>query len=99
MVEQMEFDFTHKDENNLESQKNLNKNRESFNKKCQQVLDWLLESKELKVLECANDGIASLPRRIKDLKEKGIGISDKWEKGVKVYYMTKQQIDEQTQSK
>lgn len=90
--EQMEFDFTHQEENNVESQKHLNKNRAAFNQKCQTVLDWLLEGQELKVLDCANKGIASLPRRIKDLKEKGIDISDKWDSNIKVYYMTQEQI-------
>lgn len=92
--EQQEFDFTHSEENNLESQTHLNKNRKSFNQKCQKVLGWLLEGKELTVLQCANDGVASLPRRIKDLKDKGVDISDKWEKNIKIYYMSTEQVQQ-----
>lgn len=84
--------FVHKEENNKESQTHLNKNRKSFNKKCEQVFNWLLEGKELTVLQCANDGVASLPRRIADLKDKKVQISDRWEGNIKVYYMTPEQI-------
>ena len=47
-----------------------------------------MAGEQLTVLQCANDGIASLPRRILDLRNKKVCISDKWEGGVKVYYMT-----------
>ena len=93
MGEQKEFDFTHSEENNGESQAHLNKNRKGFNKNCLRVLNWLYEGKRLKVLDCANEGVASLPRRIADLKDRGIEISDQWEGNVKVYYMTVEQVE------
>jgi hypothetical protein len=39
------------------------------------------------VLGCANSGIASLPRRILDLKESGIAVQDQWVNGVKEYFL------------
>lgn len=96
---QLEINFVHKRENNSESQAHLKKNKQLFNKKCKTVLDWLLEGKQLKVLDCANDGVASLPRRILDIRSKNVGISDKWENGVKVYYMTPEQINDYNNSK
>ena len=84
------FDFVHKKENNAGSETNLNANRSRFNRKCQQVFDMLMEGQELTVLGCAIKGISSLPRRILDLREKGIIISDRWENGVKVYYIAQE---------
>lgn len=78
----------HRLENNSRSQIYLDEKRQHFTKKCQQVFDLLMSGKELTVLGAAVDGISSLPRRIKDLKESGVCLSDKWRDGVKVYYMT-----------
>lgn len=88
-MNQLSIDFVHQTENNPESQAHLDNNREKFNGKCLQVLSWLREGKELTVLWCANNGVASLPRRIGDLKSKGITIHDRWENGVKVYFINK----------
>lgn len=90
--DQLQFDFLHRNENNAESQNHLNKNRKPFSSNCKKVRDRLLNGEELRVLQCANEGIASLPRRIKDLREGGIELSDRWEGNIKVYYMTVEQI-------
>lgn len=82
----------HRFENNAASQLYLDFNRVRLSAKCELVLRLLKEGKELRVREAAIDGIASLPRRIKDLRDCGVSISDRWEEGVKVYYMTKEQI-------
>lgn len=90
---QLDIFQTHENENNKESQANLDKNRKRFNAKCKIVFDRLMAGEELTVLQCANDGIASLPRRIKDIREKGVEISDYWNNGVKYYFMTSDQVD------
>lgn len=79
---------THLLENNPGSQMNLDFNRDRFSKKCQEVFDLLMKGKELTVLEAANMGISSLPRRCLDLKQNGVRLSDRWANGVKVYYMS-----------
>lgn len=84
---QLDLFVVHRLENNVESQMNLDENREHFSNKCRVVFDWLMGGKEITVLWAANNGVASLPRRIKDLKQKFM-ISDRWRDGVKVYYMS-----------
>lgn len=79
-------------ENNGESQKNLNAKREHFSNKCKEVFNWLMEGKEITVLWAANNGVSSLPRRMKDLAENGVLFSDRWENGVKVWFMNQDQI-------
>lgn len=91
MFYQYQIDFLHVAENNRESQDYLDDKRTHFNGKCQTVFDWLIAGQSLTVLWAANNGVSSLPRRIADLKEKGIIISDKWENGVKVWFFTKDQ--------
>lgn len=85
----MEFQV-HQTENNPASQVHLDENRARFNKKCGQVYSWLLEGREITVLWAANNGVSSLPRRCLDLKKNGVFISDKWERGVKVYFMSQE---------
>lgn len=88
-MNQPQLDFTpHRQENNAESQRHLDANRWHFNKKCAEVYRRLMACERLTVLDCANQGIASLPRRIKDLKEQGVCVSDVWENGAKVYFLT-----------
>lgn len=81
----------HANENNRESQSNLDECRVKFNRKCMTVFNWLMEGKELTALWAANNWVASLPRRILDLKEGGVLISDRWESGIKVWYLTNEQ--------
>lgn len=88
-MNQAQLDFTvHKRENSPESQRHLDANRSHFNRKCQQVFDLLMAGGHLTVLGAANAGIASLPRRIADLRNQGVRISDFWENGCKTYHMT-----------
>lgn len=88
MNAQLDIDFaTHLRENNAESQANLDANRDRFTKKCREVYNLLVAGNRLTVLDCANAGIASLPRRILDLKERGVPIHDEWVDGRKVYFM------------
>lgn len=70
----------HIKENNAESQRNLNQNRGKFTKQCQLVLDLLREGKRLTRRGAYDYGIASLERRIKDLRENGIVIKTEWVK-------------------
>jgi hypothetical protein len=86
-MNQLPIDFTvHKAENNPASQKHLDANRAKFTAKCAEVYRRLMAGDRLTVLACANAGISSLPRRILDLRERGVCISDEWQDGVKVYY-------------
>lgn len=79
----------HRLENNSRSQIYLDEKRQHFTKKCQQVFDLLMSGKELTVEGALVDHrVSSLPRRIKDLKESGVCLSDKWRDGVKVYFMS-----------
>ena len=82
----------HQRENNPESQANMDFNRPRFNRVCQLVFDRLMRGDRLTVLACANEGISSLPRRILDLREARVSISDRWENGSKLYYMTGQDM-------
>ena len=90
---QLDIFQTHENENNKESQANLDKNRKRFNAKCKIVFDRLMAGEELTVLQCANDGIASLPRRKKDITDQGFKISDKWEGNIKIYYLTNEDLE------
>jgi hypothetical protein len=78
---------THTAENNQESRANLERNRVRFNAKCLEVYRRLMAGEQMDVLGAANSGIASLPRRILDLRESGVLIDDRWEMGRKVYYI------------
>lgn len=79
--------LVHRYENNDESQEHLDSRRAHFNQKCLAVLKMLQAGERLTVLGCANRGIASLPRRILDLKERGVPINDEWVNGHKQYWL------------
>lgn len=88
---------THKKENNAESQANLEKHKGKFNRQMQAIFDYLMTGAELdsltammglKVKQCTVS-IGHLPRRILDLKEKGVRISSVQHKnGTKTWFMT-----------
>lgn len=71
---------THLHENNKESQKHLEKNAKKFSRQCLLVLELLYQGKRLTTLNAPTYGIRSLPRRIKDLRDRnGITlIEDQW---------------------
>jgi hypothetical protein len=78
-MQQLALDFTHRQENNYQSRKHLEENRERFSAQCQQVYDLLRSGMRLTVLSAITEyGISSLPRRILDLKEAGVEIRDRW---------------------
>jgi len=83
----------HDNENNSESQEHLEENRERFSLQCLKVLELLRTGKRLTTINAPTYGILSLPRRIKDLKDKnGIIIDwiwlhdDKGRKTIKEWY-------------
>src|ERR1700733_3303865 len=85
----------HERENNHESQTNLEKNKKHFSKQCLKVLQILLDGKRLTVKSAMNQyDVWSLPRRILDLRENGINISDEWvadkegESKIKQYFLS-----------
>jgi len=91
------FNSVHPKENNKNSREFLELRREQFNKKCWQLLKRLLNGEQLTVLQAANSGISSLPRRAQDLIEhKGIPVRREWAvvNGVrqtyKIYYITEE---------
>jgi hypothetical protein len=79
---QLALDFScHRDENNHDSRRHLEENRQKFSDQCQKVYSLLLSGVRLTVLSAMTEyGISSLPRRILDLKESGIEIKDAWVK-------------------
>jgi len=84
---QLALDFTHREENNHDSRKHLEENRERFSAQCEKVYSLLRSGIHLTVLSAITEyGISSLPRRILDLKEhfkrEGIDveIKDRWVK-------------------
>ena len=81
---------THDKENNHQSEQHLYANRVHFTEQCEKVLGLLRSGIKLTVLGAANDWqVMSLPRRILDLKEKGIDIKDRFIPGTKIkeYYI------------
>lgn len=90
---QLAIDFTvHRLENNAGSQMHLDANRAKFNAKCREVYRRLMAGERLTVLACANDGIASLPRRILDLRKQGVAISDEWQGNCKHYFCSPEDL-------
>ena len=90
---------THKKENNSESQANLEKHKVKFNRQMQAVFDHLISGAELDSLTAMlglktnqyTVCIGHLPRRILDLKEKGVRISSVQHKnGTKTWFMTEE---------
>ena len=90
---QTEIDFPlHTRENNSESEQRLFSNRKHFSNKCKELLIRLCNGERLTVYDAlVNCGISSLPRRILDLKQNGVAITDEWIKGVKVWFITDEQ--------
>ena len=82
----------HRRENNTESQAHLDANRNKFSAKCRFVFDKLMTGYQVTVLDAALDGVASLPRRILDLRQRGVLIGDRWSEGRKVYFMDRSQM-------
>lgn len=77
--QQLSFDFLHRRENNQESQDNLTRQASNLNKQCHQVLSILQTGERLTSWSAmVRYHIGHLPRRILDLKEKGIEIHDQW---------------------
>lgn len=78
-MKQQELNFTiHEVENNLESNQHLSENRKHFTEQCKKVLELLEKGIRLTTINARDYRILSLPRRIADLKENGIVISEKW---------------------
>lgn len=88
---QLDVFSVHEHENNHVSQSHLDANREHFAGKCLTVYEWLMFGHNLTVLWAANNKVSSLPRRLKDLKDKGMLISEKWDEGVKIWFLTPEQ--------
>jgi len=82
----------HEAENNRESLTNLNENRHKFNKQCLKVFNLLMGGNRLTVRDAiVEHGINSLPRRLLDLKQAGVLISDEWNRDHKIWFMTPDQ--------
>lgn len=71
---------THLHENNKESQQHLERNEKKFTKQCLLVLELLYQGRRLTTFNAPSYRISSLPRRIKDLRDRnGITIiKDQW---------------------
>lgn len=69
----------HKTENNPESQEHLDENKMHFSQQSLRILFLLYRGKKLTTLNAPSLGVRSLPRRIKDLRDKNnIHIDEKW---------------------
>lgn len=80
-MDQMAIDFTHNMENNQESDENYILNLDHFNNQCRMVLEQLLTGRRLTVRGALiSMDIGHLPRRIADLREAGIPVSDEFPK-------------------
>lgn len=89
----------HANENNPKSQRHLDENRGHFSAQCKKVFDILVTGRQLTVKSAMVDyNIQSLPRRILDLKKKGVVITDSWlidtKPATKVWYMSAQQASQ-----
>lgn len=79
----------HLHENNVESMENLAASYERLSKQCKKVFDLLMNGKSLTTESAlVVYKVFSLPRRILDLKQKRVKISDRWDDKVKVWWMT-----------
>lgn len=88
-MSQLSINFCNRVENNRESNAILQANRDSINKSCLKVLELLESGVRLTVYDAmVKYGISSLPRRVADLKEKGIMVKDRLiDKRYKEYYL------------
>lgn len=85
----LNFNPTHKWENNPESQAHLNLKREDFNEQCWTVLKRMLAGEKLSYLTAINSGIGDIRRRSKDLIDTyGIPVKREWAvvEGERQYY-------------
>jgi len=95
---QQPLPVTHLIENNPASQQHLDERRQDFNEGCKRVYDALINGERLTVAGAMGTLSGDLRRRIKDLKDAGIQISDEWQhdgngrKIGKVWYMTAEQV-------
>lgn len=91
-----QFDlFVHDFDNNPESQKQLDRNRSAYQNQLQKILDLLMGGKALTVFSMYTIyKIGDPRRRIKELKDSGVQMSDKSTKtkGTKTWFMTPEQI-------
>lgn len=98
MLQQSEFEFTHRAENNDESQEHYEQNRRRFGNQCQKVHRWLKQGGTL-TCDRANElfRIKHLPRRICDLKFSGVPVKSRWIHAggtrVKEYYLDTEMRD------
>lgn len=82
MQTQLNF-TTHIRENNSRSEAHLKAHKEHFSKQCTLLYNILKSGRKLTVFEAYSEGIASLPRRVKDLREGGIKIDSETVPGTK----------------
>ena len=69
----------HHHENNNQSQTFLEENKSHFSQQCLKVLELLRQGRRLTTINAPTYGILSLPRRIKDLKDKnGVHVDERW---------------------
>ncbi|WP_339889790.1 helix-turn-helix domain-containing protein [uncultured Flavobacterium sp.] len=89
----LEIDFTELNhvENNIDSQKHFEENKERFSNQCKIVYEALLRGEKLTTTRALIEyGIGDLRRRIKDLKDQwNVPIKSEYVKGkFKEYYLT-----------
>jgi hypothetical protein len=99
MLRQFEMNFdVHLLENNAQSQIHLDENRDKFSIQGTKVYSILMNAETLTVADALiYHGISSLPRRILDLKQAGVLITDIWitnqygKRTHKAWFMTEEQ--------
>jgi hypothetical protein len=87
---QLNIDFTvNHQENRSFNRKRLDENRDYFSAQCQQVFGLLMSGVGLTVLNAHVEyQISSLPRRSKDLSDKGVKITKTYQNRICTYSMT-----------
>jgi hypothetical protein len=78
---QLALDFScHRDENNHDSRRHLEENRDKFSRQCALVYSLLKSGVRLTMKSAINEyGIGDIRRRIKDLKDiSGVEVKDRW---------------------
>jgi hypothetical protein len=88
--QEIDFNISHR-ENNPESQAHFEANKDKFSKQCRIVYEALLRGERLTTKIAMKDyDIGHLPRRILDLKEKGVSIDSVFIEGnYKEYFLVK----------